>query len=553
MITHLTIKNFALIESLNVRFDKGLTTITGETGAGKSLLLGALGLLLGKRADMNVVKDASIKCVIEGTFQIEHYQLEAIFQEEDLDYEAETIVRREILPSGKSRAFVNDTPVTLQSLNKLGVHLIDIHSQHQTLEVGDNAFQFSVLDALAQVTPELNSYSKGLVQLRAKEKELKVLVDSEAEAKREYEYNAFLLKELEEVKLKPGEQEELEATYEQLNNIEVIQTTMSEAIQLLTVEESGINAQLLGAKTRLQKISHYGKTLKELSDRLESAYIEVDDIQQSLELEFEGFEADPNELERINNRLQLLYDLQKKHLVGTVEELVVLQEKLKEKVARTEGLTEEITTIKTEIVSISEKLAKVGIRMHNKRKKALPKLVTALTDILQTLGMSNATFDATIALQDTFFSNGQDILSFLFSANKGGTYGEVKKVASGGELSRIMLAIKIVLSKYKRLPTIIFDEIDTGVSGEVAQKMADLMLDMSTNLQVFSITHLPQIAAKGQSQFKVYKEDTKESTITQLRVLNHDERVTEIAQMLGGATLTDSAVTHARELLEASR
>ena len=553
MITHLTIKNFALIESLNVRFDKGLTTITGETGAGKSLLLGALGLLLGKRADMNVVKDASIKCVIEGTFQIEHYQLEAIFQEEDLDYEAETIVRREILPSGKSRAFVNDTPVTLQSLNKLGVHLIDIHSQHQTLEVGDNAFQFSVLDALAQVTPELNSYSKGLVQLRAKEKELKVLVDSEAEAKREYEYNAFLLKELEEVKLKPGEQEELEATYEQLNNIEVIQTTMSEAIQLLTVEESGINAQLLGAKTRLQKISHYGKTLKELSDRLESAYIEVDDIQQSLELEFEGFEADPNELERINNRLQVLYDLQKKHLVGTVAELVVLQEKLKEKVARTEGLAEEITTIKAEIVSISEKLAKVGIRMHNKRKKALPKLVNALTDILQTLGMSNATFDATIALQDIFFSNGQDILSFLFSANKGGTYGEVKKVASGGELSRIMLAIKIVLSKYKRLPTIIFDEIDTGVSGEVAQKMADLMLDMSTNLQVFSITHLPQIAAKGQSQFKVYKEDTKESTITQLRVLNHDERVTEIAQMLGGATLTDSAVTHARELLEASR
>ncbi len=549
MLRSLSIKNFALIEQLQVSFDTGLITITGETGAGKSLLLGALGLLLGKRADLSSIKNNSEKCAIEGVFDIEKYHLQSLFEDEGLDYENETIIRREILPSGKSRAFINDTPVTLQSLNALGVQLIDIHSQHQTLEVTTNNFQFEVLDALSQVNREIESYQRGLLILKEKQKEVKSLIENQQDFNKEYDYNSFLLKELEEAKLKPGELPELEEQYETLINIEEIQERLSAAVSSIASEEIGVSDLLNAIKVNVSKVAPYSGGLKELSDRIQSVYIELEDINASLQEELERLEADPEQLETVSQRLQMIHNLQSKHTVSTIEDLIVIEKNLKEKVSKTASLSEDIKKLEEEIETIKSQLDKVAFKIHKKRSKALPGLISELEEILKSLGMPNATFKTSLELQEEHLSNGKDVLTFLFSANKGGTFGELKKVASGGELSRIMIAIKAILSRYTQLPTIIFDEIDTGVSGEVAHKMADLMMDMSKNLQVLSITHLPQIAANGQSQYKVFKEDVNNTTITRLKLLNEDDRVREIAEMIGGKDISDSALTHAKSLL----
>lgn len=549
MLRSLSIKNFALIEQLQVSFDTGLTTITGETGAGKSLLLGALGLLLGKRADLSSIKDSANKCTIEGVFDIEKYHLSSLFEEEDLDYENETIIRREILPSGKSRAFINDTPVTLSSLNKLGLRLIDIHSQHQTLEVTTNDFQFEVLDALSDAGREIESYKRGLSLLKIKEKEQRTLLESQHELTREHDYNSFLLNELVEAKLQPGELAQLEERHETLINIEEIQERLSNAVSVVSSEEIGISDLLNTVKNNLSKIALYSSGLKELSERVESVYIELEDVNDSLQNELEKLDADPEQLEEVSNRLQIIHNLQTKHTVFSIEELLTIQEELQEKVSKTESLSDDIEGIQREIETIKKQLDEVAERIHSKRTKALPKLVTELEDILKGLGMPNATFKTSLSLQEKYLSNGKEKLEFLFSANKGGLYGELKKVASGGELSRIMLGIKVILSRYTQLPTIIFDEIDTGVSGEIAHKMADLMMMMSKNLQVFSITHLPQIAANGNKQYKVFKEDVNNVTVTRLKLLNEEDRIREIAEMIGGKQVSDSALTHAKSLL----
>jgi len=550
LLRGLSIKNFALIEELQVSFDNGLITITGETGAGKSLLLGALGLLLGKRADLNSVKDKSKKCIVEGIFDIKQYDLATVFEDSALDYEEETIIRREILPSGKSRAFINDTPVTLQSLSNLGTQLIDIHSQHQTLQVTTNDFQFKILDALADVDRELASYKRGVKLLKEKEKEVQTLIENQDNFKKEYDYNAFLLKELEDANLKKGELVTLEEQYERLNNIEEIQERLSGSISIISGEEIGVSDQLNTVSNNLSKIASFSGTLKELSERIHSVFIELDDVQASLIDELDRLEADPAMLEKASQRLQLLHDLQVKHKTTSIDELIILKEELKSKVSKTESLSEDIKKLEQEINTITVQLDSVAQKIHDKRKKVLPDLIKELEGILSSLGMPNASFKTAITLGDTYFSNGKETLEFLFSANKGGTYGELKKVASGGELSRIMIAVKAILSRYLQLPTIIFDEIDTGVSGEIAHKMAGLMKEMSENLQVFAITHLPQIAANGQSHYKVYKEDVKETTITQLKLLNDQERVKEIAEMIGGKDISDSALTHARSLLQ---
>ncbi|EZH72065.1 DNA recombination protein RecN [Aquimarina atlantica] len=552
MLRGLSIKNFALIEELQVAFDSGLITITGETGAGKSLLLGALGLLLGKRADLSSVKDNTQKCVIEGVFDVKKYGLTSFFEEEALDYEDQTIIRREILPSGKSRAFINDTPVTLQSLVSLGTRLIDIHSQHQTLEVTTNDFQFEVLDALADADREIKSYKRGLELLKQKQKEVDALITDQENFTKEYDYNAFLLNELEEAKLKPGELQELEAQYDQLNNIEEIQERLSGSVAIMSSEEIGVSDQLNTIKNNLSKIESYSGPLQELSQRIQSVYIELDDISSSLHDELEKLEADPEKLEQISQRLQLLHNLQVKHAVSDIEELIVIADTLRQKVSKTESLSEDIEKLKNEIITIQSQLDEVAEKIHKKRNKALPLLIKELEDILKALGMPNATFQASLELQEKYLSNGKEVLTFLFSANKGGAFGQLKKVASGGELSRIMIAIKSILSRYTQLPTIIFDEIDTGVSGEVAHKMADLMMNMSKNLQVFSITHLPQIAANGQNHYKVYKEDIQNTTITQLKLLSDEERIKEIAEMIGGKDISDSALTHAKSLLNSA-
>ncbi|RZS92604.1 DNA repair protein RecN [Aquimarina brevivitae] len=549
MLKGLSIQNFALIDNLKVSFDTGLITITGETGAGKSLLLGALGLLLGKRADPSSVKDSSKKCIIEGSFDVQYYELQSFFEDEDLDYESQTIIRREILPSGKSRAFINDTPVTLQSLSALGDKLIDIHSQHQTLQVASTEFQFEVLDALSATEREIQSYKRGLSLLKRKEKELATLQHNKEQFKKEYDYNFHLLQELQEAKLKEGELEELEETFEQLNNVEEIQEKLSEALAVITAEQLGALEQLNISKLNLAKISGFSSTISALSERMHSVYIELDDISTSLQNELENVEADPELLQKTEDRLNLLNNLLAKHSAATIAELIPIREELQDKVAKTESVSEDIEQLVNEVNEIKSQLDALSLKIHEKRKTALPKLTKELEEILGSLGMVNATFKADLYLKEQYLSNGKDELEFLFSANKGTAYGPLKKVASGGELSRIMLGIKAILSDYAKLPTLIFDEIDTGVSGEIAQKMADLMKRMSKNLQVVSITHLPQIAANGESHFKVYKEDVDNQTTTRLRLLNNEERIREIAEMIDGKNVSDSALVHARSLL----
>ena len=550
MLKSLSIQNYALIEELQVSFTKGLITITGETGAGKSLLLGALGLLLGKRADLSSSKDAQKKCIIEGVFNIEKYQLKPLFEAEDLDYEAETIIRREILPSGKSRAFINDTPVILTTLSKIGNYLIDIHSQHQTLEVTTDQFQFEVLDALAQSTAEVLHYKKELSELRKQERTIEKLKNDQSGFMKELEYNSFLLQELENAQLKADELEELEERYETLSNVEEIQERLSYAIAKISTDETGILDQLNEVRSGLSALQSYKDSFKELYERVQSVFVELEDIYGSLENESEKVEADPQQLEYSSQRLNLIHDLRQKHNASNIDELLQIQEELSEKVDQTTSLSDRIEALEKQVQKSRKLLDEQAATIHQKRKKALPILVDKMEAILLDLGMPNAKFKTSLIEKEEYFVNGKDELEFLFSANKGSAFGTLKKVASGGELSRIMLAIKTILSDFKQLPTIIFDEIDTGVSGEVAQKMADLMLQMSQNLQVFSITHLPQIAANGETQYKVFKEDIKNTTVTQLKELDAEGRIKEIAEMIGGKDMSDSALKHAASLLE---
>ncbi|AUC22574.1 DNA repair protein RecN [Polaribacter sejongensis] len=549
MLTQLSINNYALINHLSIDFSSGLSIITGETGAGKSILLGALGLVLGNRADLSSLKDTSTKCVVEAKVAIANYNLEEFFNEVDLDYEAETIIRREILPSGKSRAFVNDTPVTLSVLNKLRTKLIDVHSQHQTIELSDNLFQFSILDALAKNTAKIASYKRGFSQLSKLKREFSKLKDQQKEANQQYEYNLHLFKELEEAKIKAEEQDDLEERLEKLNNIEDIKGNLSEALEITVNEEIGIQNLLNTLENRLSKIATFSKEYQVLSERVTSVKIEIDDIVSELEDANENVDFNPNEAEEINDRLQLLYNLQKKHTVSNNVELLKVFEELSKKVAQVESADEVIIEKQKEIDEISLKLDKVADLISNARTKSIPKLNKELQALLSDLGMENARFSIKIKQTKNYFANGKDELEFLFSANKGGSFGELKKVASGGELSRIMLSVKTILSENTQLPTIIFDEIDTGVSGEVSNKIAAIMQKMSANMQVIAITHLPQIAAKGANHYKVYKQEVKGVTTTNLKLLSTDERIKEIAEMLSGKDISDSALTHAKELL----
>ena len=549
MLTTLSIKNYALIDQLQVNFTNGLTIITGETGAGKSILLGGLSLILGKRADLSSVKNQSEKCVIEATFDIANYNLKPLFKAEDLDYEPLTIIRREILPSGKSRAFINDTPVNLDSLQILGEHLLDIHSQHQTLQLTNDDFQFQVIDALAENGNLLQGYSSNLSEFKSLQAELKVLQTKKAEAIKEQDYNSFLLNELIEAKLIVGEFETLEEEYETLNNIEDIKEKLSFSYELLSNEDAGVLTNLTEIKNQLSKLSNYKQAYKDIFERLNSSLIELNDVFREVETLQDQLEADPNRLEVVNNKLQVLHNLMLKHSTSSETELIAIRESLATKVSESEHLEERILQIENQIKSIELQLNNDAKTIHDNRVKIIPKLISQLENLLATLGMVNAKFNIELSVSDSFYSNGKDDFAFLFSANKGGNFNELKKAASGGELSRIMLAIKSILSKYIQLPTIMFDEIDTGVSGEISNKMATIMQQMSKSMQVFTITHLPQIAAKGDTHYKVFKEDINEVTQTQLKKLNPDERIVEIAQMLGGSEISSSAIAHAKQLL----
>lgn len=549
MLSNLSIKNYALIDHLNVAFTNGFTIITGETGAGKSILLGGLSLVLGKRADLGALRDKDQKCIIEAEFEIKKYKLKPFFKQNDLDYEDLTIVRREILPSGKSRAFINDTPITLDILSQLGNRLIDVHSQHQTLQLADNDFQLKVIDALADNTVVIAEYSERLSTYRKTSKELDQLIDFQKNADKEYEYNSFLLKELEEASLKVGMQKELEEQYEQLNNVEGIIEQLSKSEQLINGEQAGLIGLLSELKQASSELSGLGSQYSGLNERIQSVFIEMDDIASELQSFQEQAEANPQLLEEVSGKLQLLFNLQKKHAALDIEELLKVKEELGDKVGVTENLEAEIKKLREELVQNEAILQEVAKALTKRRVAVLSKLKQQLEDSLDVLGMPSASFQLEINPLSDFKSNGKDDLTFLFSANKGSGFGELKKVASGGELSRIMLTIKAILAKYEHLPTMMFDEIDTGVSGEISNKMGDIMSAMSKTMQVFSITHLPQVASKGHQHFKVYKTDEGEITQTRMKKLTTDERVVELAEMLGGSTISDSAMAHARQLL----
>lgn len=549
MLTSLYIKNYALIDELHVQFNNGLTIITGETGAGKSILLGGLSLVLGKRADLSQVKNTDEKCIIEAVFDIANYDLKSLFKSLDLDYDIQTIIRREILPSGKSRAFINDTPVNLESLGALSSYLIDIHSQHQTQQVTQDDYQFKVIDALAANKSNLELFTKELGEYKSLQKALEKLKISKAELIKEYDYNLFLSKELNEVKLETINLEDLETLYEELNNVEVIGEKLSSSKAILNAEDLGVVDQLNVVKQELSKISSFGKSYDGLRERITSVSIELDDILIELDNLEDNLSTDPQELERINAQLQTINNLFQKHSVSEIEELIEIKNQLQSKITDTESLDETIDKKEKEIENLEAKLNQLALEIHNNRKAVVPVFVSKLETILSDLGMPNAKFKIELQQIAHFVTNGKDNLQFLFMANKGSSFNELKKAASGGELSRIMLAVKSILASYIQLPSIMFDEIDTGVSGEISNKMGSIMKDMSKSMQVFTITHLPQIAAKGNSHFKVFKTDLEDITLTQLKKLKEEERIVEIAQMLGGLDVTESAIAHAKQLL----
>ena len=549
MITALSIKNYALIEKLTIDFSKGFSIITGETGAGKSIILGALGLVLGKRADLSSLKNKEEKCIIEAHFEISKYNLASFFESNDLDYEEDTIIRREILPSGKSRAFINDSPVNLQELQDLSLFLIDIHSQQQTRELSDETVQFEIIDAIAGNYQDILEYQGILKSYKQDKTKLSVLAKKQADSLKEQEYNTFLLNELLEAKLITGEQELLEADFEQLNNVEVIKESIAKSLVLGNDEQIGVLNSLKEIKNALQKIASFSPDYSALSDRIISMTIEFDDISNELNRCSEKLINDPEKMDAIGQKLQLIYNLQKKHQVATVDELLEIQSKLEQSVLELGNLEEDINAIRLAIDEKTIALDAIASTIHDKRMEAIPVLSQKLITILETLGMPNVRFDIQLVASQTYLANGKEELQFLFSANKGTDFGLLKKVASGGEMSRIMLAVKAILAQYSKLPTLIFDEIDTGVSGEIAIKMGEIMKEMSRSMQIFAITHLPQIAAKGNAHFKVFKSTVGEDTQSELKLLNEQERIVEIAQMLSGTVVSDSALNHAKALL----
>lgn len=548
MLLSLSIKNYALIESLEIDFSNDFSIITGETGAGKSILLGALGLVLGKRADLNSLKDDEVKCVIEAQFLLSNYNLQSVFEENDFDYEDLTIIRREILPSGKSRAFVNDSPVNLSGLQQLADLLIDIHSQHETRDLTEESYQINILDNVAGLHDLVKSFRGKLTELKKAQKELdKALIEKESLAK-EQEYNAFLFNELDEADLQPNEQEELEEELEQLNNVELIKENLDKAVAIATEEEIGVLTSLNEIKTALNRLAGFSKEYNDLFERISSVSIEFQDISDESFSLSEKVLNDPERLEFVNNKLQTIYNLQQKHQVKSVQELIDIRDVLDEKVQKSDNINQLLEKLEIEVTNQKKAVEKAADELTAKRSEIAPKVSKQIIEIISQLGLPDAQVVFDIK-KGSLNSYGQDEVSLKFSANKGINVGPIKKVASGGEMSRIMLAVKSILAKHSNLPTIIFDEIDTGVSGEIALKMGEIMSEMSKKMQVFAITHLPQIAAKGNQHYKVFKYNMNETTVSELKLLSNDERIVEIAEMLSGKNISDSAMIHAKSLL----
>ena len=549
MITSLKISNYALIEHLDISFDKGMTCITGETGAGKSILMGGLGLVLGKRADLSVLKDNKKKCIIEASFLIGSYNLEDFFAKAGLDYEEETLLRREIVPNGKSRAFINDTPVNLDLLVSLSEVLIDVHSQLENQSLFKNEYQFLVLDAVAGNQEILKDYKNKLSKYQNTKKEYNQLNQLNEDSAKIQDYNQFLYNELTVEELTPDMMTPLEEEIDQLSHVESLQQSLSQGIHLIEEEQIGLLTQLSSLNTLLSDASTKSKNMNIFRERVNSVFIELKDILDDLIYKEETLESNPALLEKLVTRWDRLQSLFQKHQVDDIENLIKVRENLGKKLEETEDLGQRINALKDKLSELELSLEDLSRQLHFNREEASSKLCGQMEQIISKMGMQNARFKIDLTLVDQFLINGKEKIDFLFAANLGSDFKPIKKVASGGEMSRIMLSIKAILSQFKQLPSIVFDEIDMGVSGTVSNEIANIMSHMSENMQVFTITHLPQVAAKGKQHFLVYKEVRGNTTTTKLKELDQEQRVKELAQMLSGEELTRTALDHAKQLL----
>lgn len=548
MLKELTISNYALIDYLRVDLSHGFTSITGETGAGKSILLGGLSLALGKRADPSLVKDKSKKCFVDIVFSIENLDLHNFFVSLDLDYDSLTTIRREIIPSGKSRAFVNDTPVNLEVLQKLSNELIDIHSQFQNHFIIKEEFQIDILDSLAQNQKLIQKYTCNLNSLKEIEKKINTLESSKFNMNQQKEYNTHLLNEIRSISLEDS-LESMEEKFNKLSNSEDLNLSFNEILNILQNDQNGIRVKLSEAGSLLKKTINISNAYKSIFERIESVIIELDDIARDLKLENDSIEFNTEMKEILNQKLEKIYSLFRKHSVISINDLLKIKEGLEKKLSETEQLDDTIRSFKIKSVKLTSKLDELSKKIRRNRKTVIPFLKDQMEILLSDMGMLNTIFKIELYDSEIFLKNGKDKLKLSFSANKGGAFGPLNKTASGGELSRIMLSLKYILSKYKNLPTIIFDEIDTGVSGEVANSIGRIMKSMGKKMQVISITHLPQVAAKANNQLKVYKTFKNQVTSTKLKNLNFSQRISEIAEMLSGDESADTAYDLAKELL----
>lgn len=549
MLQKLSIRNYALIDSVELEPDKGLNIITGETGAGKSIMLGALSLILGQRAETRYFFNQDKKCIIEGHFLLNNTQLQPLFEENDLDFQQESILRREISTDGKSRAFINDTPVTLAVMKQIGEGLIDIHSQHATLEVSDPGFQLSVVDTLAGHQSLLSDYRKQFKRYKLQQKELEALRLKAGEARNKQDYEQFLFNELENANLQAGEQEKLETELQVLNNAESIKRNLLTAQHLLTEQETAVVSILKEVINQLQGVEQFNPAYGLLNDRLRSALIELKDIAGETAALEEDIVFNPSRIEAVNARLDLIYTLQQKHRVNGVEELIVIQNQLSDNLASLLSGDEEIERLAKALETLQAELEQMALKLSKNRSASIVNTEEQVGRVLQQVGMPNARIKLEQQQSDELNKDGKDLITLLFSANSGQAPAPVGKVASGGELSRLMLAIKSIMAKHTALPTLIFDEIDTGISGETALRVGMVIGELEKNMQVICITHLPQIAAKGDAHYFVYKNEETERTTTGIRKLSPADRVQAIAEMLSGKKPGASALENARDLL----
>ncbi len=549
MLKSLEIQNYALIEHLSIDFDSGLSILTGETGAGKSIIMGALSLILGQRADTKAIQDGKAKCVVEAVFDVKDYGLEELFQLNDVDYDSELIVRREVLDSGKSRAFLNDTPVSLQFLKEVTSKLIDVHSQHANLLLSNDDFQLDVLDSVAQTKELKTEYRKMFETYRSVLKQLKEIRDTALREQEEREYIQFQYAQLSEMKLVQGEQEELERELDMLNHSEEIKRALSFVVDVLDNEQQGVLSSLKDVISNLRKIISYLPVADALQERVDSCKIELQDIENEVMHTLNATDFDPNKKNEIEERLNLIYSLQQKHRVSSVGELLSLQQSFEMRLQAIDSYDEQINALENRLSDVKKQLDLSASALTDKRKSVCEEIERNMECKLQLLGMPNARFVVDLTSKEEFSATGKDDVAFLFSANKNAVPKNLTNIASGGEMSRVMLSLKSLIATKSLLPTIIFDEIDTGVSGEIAHRMGEIMRSMSKTMQVITITHLPQIAAKGDAHYKVYKADTDLATYTHIVRLKDAERPQEIAELLSGKNPSQAALDNAKELL----